>query len=141
MNKIIEITECFGVSKKTNEHLSELDSWVSLDGYKIKTEQDEIYLLIDNGQCCCETWGYFSTDDDLQKFIGAELIGIQLTDTSLKTETIEEIKYLDEGDVQFVTFKTDNGVFQLAVYNSHNGYYGHRIYLFKNNDCLLKATL
>jgi hypothetical protein len=111
------------------------------DGYKVETEQGDLFILIDNGQCCCESWGYFSTEDELQNFIGADLLDIELTDTALTTESIEELECLDNGGVQFVTFKTDKGVFQLAVYNAHNGYYGHGIYVFKNDECLLNSVL
>jgi len=34
---------------------------------------------------------------------------------------------MDGGGICFVDFITTNGTFQLAVYNSHNGYYGHGI--------------
>jgi hypothetical protein len=45
------------------------------------------------------------------------------------------VKKLDEiteecdsgGGTQFVDFETSKGVFQLTVYNRHNGYYGHDI--------------
>ena len=45
------------------------------------------------------------------------------------------------GGIQFVDFVTDRGTFQLAVYNSHNGYYGHGILVLKNDEVLLEDDL
>lgn len=33
----------------------------------------------------------------------------------------------------FVDIKTDKGVFQLTVYNSHNGYYGHSVVFLRDD--------
>jgi hypothetical protein len=33
------------------------------------------------------------------------------------------------GTAYFVNFYTSKGMFQLAVYDSHNGYYGHSFYI------------
>jgi hypothetical protein len=35
-------------------------------------------------------------------------------------------------NVYFITFETSNGTLQLAVYNEHNGYYGHNCYIKSN---------
>ena len=35
---------------------------ISFDGYEIKTENATYRILIENGQNCCESWGYFSSD-------------------------------------------------------------------------------
>lgn len=43
--------------------------------------------------------------------------------------------------IQFVDFVTSRGTFQLAVYNSHNGYYGHGIIVAKDDEILLNETL
>lgn len=100
----------------------------SMDGYHVKTTNAEIFVLIDNGQSCCESWGYFSSDDDMSKYIGATLHSIDLTDVELNKEALEKSGYYqDDGGIQFVDFVTDKGKFQLAVYNAHNGYYGHGI--------------
>lgn len=105
----------------------------SKDGYLIETDKKSISILIDNGQSCCESWGYFSSEDDLKQFIGAELTEINLTDIALNKTSLDFIKEhnLDSeynaGGIQFVDFVTNKGVFQLAVYNAHDGYYGHSI--------------
>lgn len=113
-------------------------------GYEVTTNKSHFLILIDNEQSCCEDWGYISSEDNLQEFVQSELLDIVLTDTALdsfSTSIIEMIKYPDEGGIQFVTFKTSKGDFQLAVYNAHNGYYGHGIIVAENNKILLDSTL
>ena len=121
------------------------------EGYKITTNKQNIYILIQGGQQCCEEWGYEScssegiieTKDDFKDFIGAELISIE----SIEPEThngipvynalLEEIGY-DRSEIaaEFVNIKTSNGLLQFAVYNCHNGYYGHSIYIKFNNEII-----
>ena len=114
----------------------------SMDGYRVTTDQHAIYVLIDNQQSCCESWGYLASDDDLQAYVGAELRQITLTDTALNTQVVEASEYYDdEGGIQFVDFATSKGTFQLAVYNAHNGYYGHGILVAKDDEVLLNDTL
>lgn len=114
------------------------------DGYLIETNEYKYLILIDNGQSCCESWGYFSSNDDFEDFIGKELKEVRLTDTALNQQKLNEIEPdgFDEGGIQFVDFvMTDGDVLQFAVYNSHNGYYGHPILVAKNNKILLKDIL
>ena len=94
-------------------------------GYEITTNNQTIQFGIRTGQSCCENYGYFSSEDDLNQFIGAELLDIQLTDTALNTNKLEKQNFSDYVNLMFETFKTNKGVFQLTVYNDHNGYYGH----------------
>lgn len=123
--------------------LNSIGGFAAMDGYKIETDKHIYHVLIDNGQSCCEDWGYLSSEDNFNNFIGSELREVNLTDTALNTKTLEkEIPYgLDGGGIQFVDFVTDKGVFQLAVYNSHNGYYGHGIVIGKDGEVLLNDTL
>ena len=112
------------------------------DGYEINTDENQYYVLINNGQSCCEDWGYLSSDDNLDYFVGAELIEVKLTDVALNQKVVEESNYYDDGGgIQFVDFVTDKGVLQLAVYNAHNGYYGHSILIAKNENILLNDVL
>lgn len=101
------------------------------DGYKITTNEQEILIVVDNSSSCCEQWGYFSSEDNLKDFVGAEINNINLVDTALNVKAMEkEIPYgVDCGDTMFVNIETNKGTLQLAVYNSHNGYYGHTAYL------------
>ncbi|MDD4374209.1 MAG: hypothetical protein PHG67_09855 [Bacteroidales bacterium] len=93
------------------------------EGFVITTDQQEIKLGIDNGQCCCENWGYFMSEDDLSEFIGTNLISVKIVDTALKNW--EEIEDMYEGNAMFVNIETSNGLLQFVAYNEHNGYYGH----------------
>lgn len=104
-----------------------MDDWQSFDGYIIETDQQTIKFGIDNGQSCCEDWGYFSTDDDIKKFEGANLLGIDIVDNEFTKQEIDKrFEYgLDGGGIVFIDIKTSKGTLTLSVYNSHNGYYGH----------------
>lgn len=114
----------------------------NMDGYVVETDQHTYRVLISNEQSCCESWGYLASEDDLKPYIGAELREVRLTDTALNTERVEQSDYYeDEGGIQFVDFVTDRGTFQLAVYNGHNGYYGHGVLVVKDDDVLLNETL
>lgn len=122
--------------------LSCLHGTTTMDGYKVATDSDTYFVLIENGQSCCESWGYLTSEDDLGYFIGAELKNVVLTDTALNQERVEKSDYYDDdGGIQFVDFVTDRGTFQLAVYNAHNGYYGHSILVLKNDTILLEDVL
>ena len=80
--------------------------------------EDETKLeLWDAGQSCCES-RYMVTADDLTEYWGAKLLDFELKDAP----EVED-KY-GSHEVQFLDVKTDEGVFQLANHNEHNGYYG-----------------
>jgi hypothetical protein len=115
----------------------------SYDGYEIKTDEHCFLILISNEQNCCESWGYFSSNDSVSDFIGKTLIKVELTDTALNSSKVDESNYYnDEGGIQFVDFKFSDGtVLQFAVYNAHNGYYGHPILILKDENILLSDTL
>lgn len=122
--------------------VSALSGFYNMDGYRVETDQHIFHVLIDNYQSCCESWGYLSSEDDFQQFIDAELLEVRLTDTALKQKVVDESDYYnDAGGIQFVDFVTDRGIFQLAVYNGHNGYYGHGIVVAKDSEVLLSDTL
>lgn len=129
MNETIQkIEEVFDVEIPTKERYS-----TKGDGYRITTDQQEILALIGNGQNCCEEWGYLLTESETDKFIGANLLSIDLTGTNRVKETIDALEdAANYGDALFVDFATSEGVLQFAAYNSHNGYYGHRVYLGSN---------
>lgn len=120
--------------------VSSLAGGHNMDGYEVVTEKSTIRILIDNEQSCCESWGYMSSDDELEYYYGATLNDVELTDTKLERMKIED-DYYDEGGVQFVTFKTDKGDFQLAVYNGHNGYYGHGILVAVDDKIIHQDTI
>lgn len=99
-------------------------------GGRVTTDTREISLLISNGQQCCESWGFTISQDEPTWFIGAELVRVDVVDDKLNvTEhtTTEDDDDEDDGETQvmFVNFVTSRGVFQMTVYNQHNGYYAH----------------
>lgn len=110
--------------------------WGRMAGFQVVTNEQTITLAIDDESSCCESWGYFLTEDDTEKFIGAELRGVSITDTNRSGRRFitgwgdekgddRPTEHLDEGDVMFVDIETDRGVLQFVAYNAHNGYYGH----------------
>ena len=155
MEKLILIEEVFDLklgntgesSEKARIGIAQTINYMcgfsSYDGYKVKTTDHEYLILIDNGQNCCESWGYFSSDDDFESFIGKDLIQIELTDIALNNKKVEESGYYDDdGGIQFVNFNFKDGrTLQFAVYNAHNGYYGHPIIIAKDENIMLQDTL
>lgn len=119
MERIVKIEEVTGirlgnigtrtdkVSLGMNQMLRALMGYAEYDGYKITTSEHEYNILIDNDQSCCESWGYFSSDDDFDGFISAGLVDVELTDKALNNIKVEESGYYggDEGGIQFVNFK------------------------------------
>ena len=109
--------------------------WEEFDGYKISTTDGVIEIAVDSYTQCCENWGYISSNDhyNLNDFCGAEILAIKYTqkiDEVLETVAMQLSK---EGvtldNVYFITFETSKGTLQFAVYNEHNGYYGHDCYV------------
>jgi hypothetical protein len=99
------------------------ESWA---GFKITTNIQVITLEIYNESSCCESWGYFWSNDNVNDFIGATLLGVKIVDDALNVRKFyEESGNLDEGDVMFVNLETDKGTLQFTAYTSHNGYYAH----------------
>lgn len=158
LGKVISITELHNLELSNSspmkgangsrlgikQMLNSLIGYGGYDGYSIKTDKHEYLILIDNGQCCCENWGYFSNEDDTEQFIGKELIETRVSDTSLNSAKLEEkLPYgVDSGSIQFVDFCfSDGSVCQFAVYNEHNGYYGHPIIFAKDNEIILNEAL
>ena len=116
----------------------------TFDGWIVKTSLHEFFLGVSDYESCCESWGTVSSDDDPKALIGQELIDIELTDTALEVGSIaikEQIAGLDEGGIQFMTLKTAVGDFQIAVYNAHNGYYGHEVMAVKDGEPIFEGCI
>ena len=92
------------------------------DGYQITTNKQIIKLGISNGQSCCEEWGYFMSEDNFDRFIGSELLGVEIVDNCL---SVKKVEHVYKGSTMFVNIKTSVGLLQFTAYNDHNGYYGH----------------
>lgn len=121
MEKILRI--------KCNNFKTKEKRWGSYEGYQIFTDKQIIQIGISDFKSCCESFGCIMTNDDTNDFIGANLIGVSITDTLLNNKKIDEIGYLGSGGVMFVNLETNKGVLQFVAYNSHNGEYGHQAVL------------
>lgn len=138
--KNIEIIDSITVSNGItigNEKFKSIDDRL-MEGYKISLSNDNentrfIFILIDSETRCCESYGYIESEDDISKFIGAKFDYMKITDNTLNTKILNEIGKFENEDefytanAKFVDFYTNKGNFQLAIYNAHNGYYGHQI--------------
>lgn len=91
-------------------------------------------FVINNGQDCCENWGYLSSEDDFGSFIGSELKNVYVTDTKLGTIVSNMKEDLDAGSAMFINVETTKGLLQFVAYNEHNGYYGHEVKLVSKYD-------
>lgn len=92
------------------------------------------YLYSINCECCCENWGYLSSEDDFGSFIGSELKNVYVTDSELGTIVSNMKEDLDAGSAMFINVETTRGLLQFAAYNEHNGYYGHDVRLVSKYD-------
>lgn len=110
------------------------NEWDTYDGYCIETDSRQLYFVINNGQDCCENWGYLSSEDDFGSFIGSELKNVYVTDTKLGTIVSNMKEDLDAGSAMFINVETTNGLLQFVAYNEHNGYYGHDVQLVSKYD-------
>lgn len=97
------------------------------NGVLIKTNKQEILLLISSGQSCCEQAGYLTSEDDQKTFEGAEILSIETVDEGFTPKMVEAGIELDAGGIVFVNINTSKGTLQFAAYNSQNGYYGHTV--------------
>lgn len=103
------------------------------DSYIITTDKQEIEIGIGNYAACCEQFGILESQDNLDEFIGAELMNITLVNDALNSNILSRCPDVFEaGGIIFVNLNTSKGTFQIALYNSHNGYYGHNVYVKTN---------
>jgi hypothetical protein len=139
-----EIIQC--ISEVTDVKCE--DHYSAFDGYKISTDKRSIFVVIGNDQDCCEVFGYFyDNKEDFSYYKGAELLDVLIIDEEMMSESMMRqdlslrSEYREESFAYFVEVKTSKGSFQLAVYNEHNGYYGHNVRVFdSNNTILLEAV-
>lgn len=116
------------------------DFHCAMDGYRVATDAHVFLVLIENLGWCCESWGYLQSEDDLASFVGQGLREVRLTDIA-RNQKILDVLDVYEGGAQLVDFVTSHGVFQIAVYNSHNGYYGHEIRVTQDQAVLVQKTV
>lgn len=134
MNKILEIKEVYNI--EIPRHYNDYE------GYKIVTEKDTYYFLISSFQRCCENYGYIASNDNLEDYIGLELVGIDIVDTACnKIANFLNEEDICEAECMFINLKFKFDELQFAVYNSHNGYYGHSVLFIKNNEDIIDGGL
>ena len=148
--KIIHIKEVFGVCVK-NGVVKQVDENGCWDGFEIKTDTTKIYLLVSNGQQCCENFGLLRSDSDLEYFVGKNILKIEATNTRFETSKLAMPlvgmnKYAGLFDdklprTMFITITTLDGCFQFGVYNAHNGFYGHVVRIIQNNIIMTERTI
>lgn len=129
MAKILEIKALY------EEKINEGYQYNKYDGFEIKTDKGSILIAIDSDQGCCESFGSISSVEDFSKFIGTNILSYRCIDQAdYKDCELTKNKagdFVDVFDCAFVDFMTDKGTLQFAVYNHHNGYYGHHIILIE----------
>ena len=120
--------------KSIEEQTFKLDSkdYTTFEGFLVVTNKQTIKVGIDSGQSCCEDYGYFMTNDEIDEFIGASLLSIDVVDDCLNKEKLKDLSFDYGGGVMFVNFETDKGTLQFTAYNEHNGYYGHEAVIISN---------
>src|SRR6478609_3058024 len=124
MEKIISINEI------DSDKMGGDSRWDCWDGFKVQTSERIIYFVVEGTSSCCESWGYLSSSDSFEEFIGADLLSVNEVDTAYNKKMVDlEQEDRDCGDIAFCNLETSNGTLQFAVYDSHNGYYGHEMKL------------
>lgn len=79
-----------------------------------------ITCKIENSRNCCEKWGVY-TESKLDDFIGAEYYSIDIR--KVKTDKYDEMKSI------IITIDTNRGKITIHLYNEHNGYYEHDVFI------------
>lgn len=117
----------------------ENSTWYSYEGYEVTLDNGQsIKMGIDNGQSCCENWGYIISEDNLSQFVGAIYYGIEAVGQALEHV---EIKDVYEGGIMFININTSLGVLQFVAYNEHNGYYSHQAVVIENGTVTHSESL
>lgn len=115
--------------------------YTTFEGFIISLDDDvKIKVGIDNDWQCCEQWGYVTSQDDLEYFIGAEYLDGRVTNKALETIDLSHLD-LYEGSCLFFTVFTSKGDFQLVCYNEHNGYYSHESVVVVNETVIHEQYL
>lgn len=125
------------IAHKDHYHIPGSDRFSWYDGVLIEYEDGTAsFFGIKDGQQCCESFGYINwqEDTDFNDYIGAEVRNISFVESSGNKEFIDWIgddgigTGIDIDDCMFFDVETDKGDLNFAVYNHHNGYYGHSVW-------------
>lgn len=132
------MTKNYGLIKSIQEIDDELNGY---DGCIIHTTTCNIIIAIDNDQQCCENAGYLASEDDFTDYIGAEILKIELVDENIGKIEFESDDLERESNIIFVNVETSKGTLQFAVYNCHNGYYGHEVLIKIEDEVLYNDSI
>lgn len=103
----------------------------SLEGYSIFLENgSRIDFGISNFQSCCEDWGTIDSPDNISDYNGAKLLEVNCIGATSFNVTD------DLDNVAFISVMTSKGLFQMAAYNNHNGYYGHSVKIIIDGETI-----
>ena len=98
----------------------------------------DVRMGIASGQCCCENYGYLTSQDDFTDFVGAELLRVKGVDKALKHYDVPSVY---AGSAMFINLNTSRGQLQFVAYNEHNGYYSHDAVLIENGTTTVSEYL
>jgi hypothetical protein len=103
------LQKCIGNQIYKVDLVSDMLRFEMVDGYK--------FSISDEGQSCCEH-RYMTTDDVLDQYVGATLLGFEI-------RPAPDV-YNNYGchEVQFLVISTSLGNITAETHNEHNGYYG-----------------
>lgn len=116
------------------------------EGFKITTTNHIFEISIDAGYQCCEDYGYMVTECDIRDFIGSDIKSVECVVGSDYAKRLIEFANSKEIEVEsccFLIFETSHGTLDFAIYNMHNGFYEHRIYITKTligNETITKLS-
>ena len=102
------------------------------EGVTITTTKQKIQMGIQSGQHCCENYGYIFTNDKVEEFVGATVLGVRVVNTDLTSQDLDKLggeSFILDCPTMFINIETDRGLLQFVAYNDHNGYYGHHAVL------------
>lgn len=94
------------------------------DRLEIQFESGHTMTVWDEGDRDCGEYRYMSTSDDLQQFVGAALLGLEVRDVADQVLSRDDDDCGPVLECQFLIVQTDRGNITFENYNEHSGYYG-----------------
>mgnify|MGYP001613216559 CR=1 FL=1 len=98
-----------------------------IKGFVVKTTERRFVIGIGNVRGCCERWGS-TAPPGLLDFVGATI-----EKGGYSVVEMDDSDSYDTGGIATLCINTSKGTLELAVFNYHNGYYGHA-WSFKIDD-------
>lgn len=134
MDTILDIERVFSI-KQTEDAIE------YYDGYIIKTSENIYQLLISNYTHYIEDWGCCTTAPDIKQFINKKISKVIIPDTIISQQSKISIQFIIFEFVKDKNSQIDEKELQIAVYNTHNDYYGHHIIFQKNNEIVINKFI